>query len=85
VDGVKYQSSQVALVEMDSNSEDAARRKAERYSAGQRVDVYYNPKKHSTAALIPGDPTGGKLPLGMIIVGVLLGLAGAIWLLIRRG
>jgi hypothetical protein len=85
VDGIKYQSSQLALVEFDSSNKDAARRKAEKYSAGQKVEVYYNPKKHSTAALIPGDPTGGKLPLGMIIVGVLFGLAGAIWLLIRRG
>ena len=84
VNGGKYTSSQLALIERDSADENLARRKAEKYSPGQQVEVFYNPRKPGFAVLAVGDPTGGKLPYGMIIIGIGLTITGAIWIWARQ-
>jgi hypothetical protein len=81
VDGKKYTSSQLALVEHNSANENVARRKSETYSAGQQVEVYYNPRKPRFAVLEIGDPTGGILPFGIIIFGAAVAIFGIVWLL----
>jgi len=82
VDGKKYTSSQLALVERSTANENLALRKAEKHPIGQRVVVYYNPRKPDFAALEVGDPTGGKLLFGIIIFGTAVTVAGIVWLLI---
>jgi hypothetical protein len=84
VDGGKYTSSQLALIERDSANENLARGKAGKYSPGQQVEVFYNPRKPGFAVLAVGDPTGGKLPYGMIIFGIGLTITGAIWVWARQ-
>ncbi len=84
VDGEKYTSSQLTLVEHNTADENLARRKSEKYSKGQQVDVYYNPRKPKFAVLEVGDPTHGKLPYGMTICGILLTVSGVVWLLVRQ-
>jgi Protein of unknown function (DUF3592) len=84
VEGKKYTSSQLALIERNSADENLARRKAEKYSPGQQVEVFYNPRKPGFAVLAVGDPTGGKLPYGMIIIGIGLTITGAIWIWARQ-
>ncbi|HXD00847.1 MAG TPA: DUF3592 domain-containing protein [Verrucomicrobiae bacterium] len=84
VGGKRYTSSQLALVEIDSNDDAAARRKAEKYSPGQQVDVYYNPQKPWAAVLTPGDSTGGTLPIAIIVIGASLLSGGAIWFWLSR-
>ena len=80
VKGRKYVSSRLALIERNSASENLARRKAEKFAPGQQVDVYYDPKKPESATLTVGDPTEGKFPNGMIVIGVLLMICGGVWL-----
>ena len=58
-----------------------AESKAEKYSRGQLVDVYYNPKKPSDASLSIEDPTHGFLPWVMIIVGIIILGTGGVWML----
>jgi hypothetical protein len=82
VDGKRYTSSQLALVERNSANENLALGKAEKYSKGQQVMVYYNPRKPDFATLEIGDPTGGTLPYGIIILGMAVTIAGIVWLLI---
>jgi hypothetical protein len=55
VDGKKYTSSQLALVEVNTASEDLARGKAEKYVSGQHVEVYYDPRNPKCAVLTIGD------------------------------
>jgi hypothetical protein len=82
VNGEKYTSSQLALIEYNSANQKLARGKAERYSRGQQIEVYYNPRKPGFAVLEVGDPTDGKLPFGIIIFGLAVTIAGIVWLLI---
>jgi hypothetical protein len=82
VDGKRYTSSQLALVERNSANENLALGKAEKYSKNQQVVVYYNPRKPDFATLEVGDPTGGKLPFGIIIFSMAVTIAGIIWLLL---
>jgi hypothetical protein len=82
VDGKRYASSQLALVERNSANENLALGKAEKYSKGQQVMVYCNPRKPAFATLEVGDPTSGTLPFGMIILGTAVAIAGIVWLLI---
>jgi len=84
VAGKRYTGSQLALVQWDTASADFARTKAEKYSVGQKVDVYYDPRKPASATLRVGDPTGGKLPIGIIISGTALAITGIIWFLTIR-
>jgi hypothetical protein len=79
VDGKNYTSSQLALIEYNSANQKLARGKAERYSRGQQIEVYYNPRKPEFAVLEVGDPTDGKLPFGIIIFGIAVAIAGIIW------
>lgn len=79
VEGVEYVSTRLALVEINTSSEELAEGKAAKYSRGQLVDVYYNPKKPDFAVLTVGDSTQGKFPFGMIIVGVVAIIAGVVW------
>lgn len=80
-DGKTYTSSRLALVEINTANEALARAKAEKYEAGQEVVVHYNPRKPDFATLQVGDPTGGKLPFGIIILGSATMITGIIWLL----
>ena len=80
VQGREYISKRLALVEHNSANENLARSKAEKYGSGQRVEVFYNPRKPEFAVLAVGDPTDGKLPSGIIIFGILLAVSGAIWI-----
>lgn len=80
VDGKKYTSSQLALVERSTVNENLAKEKSERHPVGQQVTVYYNPRKPEFATLEIGDPTGGKLPFGMMIFGTIAIIAGIVWL-----
>jgi hypothetical protein len=84
VDGKKYASSQLALVERNSANENLALEKAEKHPKGQQVAVYYNPRKPDFATLEVGDPTGGKLPFGIIIFGITLAISGFIWICVNR-
>ncbi len=72
------------MVEYTNGYEALARAKVEvaKYRAGQEVTVYYDPRRPSFATLRVGDPTGGKLPLGVIIFGSVAATAGIVWLLI---
>jgi hypothetical protein len=81
VDGEKYTSSQLALVEHSTANENLAKEKSERHPVGQQVTVYYNPRKPDFATLEIGDPTGGKLPFGIIIFGIVVTIAGIVWFL----
>ena len=83
VDGKKYTSSQLALVERNTANEKLAQEKSERHPVGQQVIVYYNPRKPEFATLEVGDPTGGILPFGTIIVGTGLAIFGIVWLLLK--
>lgn len=74
-----YTSSQLALIESNTANEQEARSKASKYSAGQLVDVYYNPKKPDFAVLTVGDPTQGKFPWAMIIIGIIAVVGAIIW------
>jgi hypothetical protein len=80
VGGQKYTSSQLALVQMDSANRQLARSKAENYSPGKSVEVYYNPKKPNVASLRVGDPTKGKLPGAIIVFGIFGIVGGGIWI-----
>ena len=82
VNGKKYTSSQLALVEHSTANENLAKEKSEGHPIGQQVIVYYNPRKPDFATLEVGDPTGGKLPFGIIIFGMAVTIAGIIWFLI---
>jgi hypothetical protein len=84
VAGKKFTSDQLALVEIDTANENAARAKAEKYPAGSPVTVHYDPRKPNMAFIEIDDPTHGALPWGMIIAGVILGVAGAVWLLVSQ-
>jgi len=84
VHGKNYSSSQLALVEHDSANEKLARGKAEKYPLGQHVEVYYNPRKPEFAVLEVGDPTGGKLPYGITIFGILLAISAVVWICARQ-
>jgi len=84
VDGEKYTSSQLALIEHNSPDENLARRKAEKYSPGQQVEVFYNPRKPKFAVLSVGDPTAGKLPYGITVFGVVLIISGVIWIWVAK-
>ncbi|HTB82982.1 MAG TPA: DUF3592 domain-containing protein [Candidatus Sulfotelmatobacter sp.] len=81
VSGEDYTSSQLALVEVSTASENLARAKAEKYKVGQNVVVYYDPQKPNFATLQVGDPTGGKLPFVIMIFGLGFIIAGMVWLL----
>ncbi len=52
VDGKRYTSSQLAIIEHNTASEDLARQKAEKYVPGQHVEVYYDPEKPAFAILV---------------------------------
>jgi len=81
VEGRKHTSSQLALIEYNSANKNLAEEKAERYSVGQQIDVYYNPQKPEFAVLTVGDPTNGKLPCGTMILGIVLTVSGIVCLL----
>ena len=83
VDGKRYTSSQLALVECNTANENLAREKTERHPVGQQVTVYYNPLKPEFATLEIGDPTDGQLPFGMIAVGTIVAIFGIAWLLAK--
>ena len=51
VGGKRFTSSQLAIIEHNTSSEELAREKAEKYVPGQRVEVYYDPKKPAFAIL----------------------------------
>jgi hypothetical protein len=84
VDGKRHASSHLALVEFNTANENSARKKSEKYHVGQQVTVYYNPRKPDFATLEIGDPTGGKLPTGIMGFGILLAVSGIIWLLVEH-
>jgi hypothetical protein len=79
VGNTEYTSSHLALIETNTANEQSAQGKASKYSPGQLVDVYYNPKEPGFAVLTVGDPTQGTFPFAMIIVGVVAVIAGVIW------
>lgn len=54
VDGKQYTSSQLAIIERNTASEDLAREKAEKYVQGQQVEVYYDPRNPACAVLDRG-------------------------------
>jgi Protein of unknown function (DUF3592) len=84
VDGEKYISSQLALIEFDSANQKLARGKAEKYSRGQHIEVYYNPRKCGFAVLEVGDPTNGKLTFGIIFFGIVLSISGVVWICVSQ-
>jgi hypothetical protein len=51
VDGQRYTSSQLSVIEWNSADVASARERAEKFRPGQRVDVYYDPKNPSFAIL----------------------------------
>jgi hypothetical protein len=83
VDGMRYTSARLALVEEESTIRDLAKEKVSRYAAGQQVTVYYDPKKPENATLEIGDPTGGTFTYLPLIIGLILTVIGVIWLLSR--
>lgn len=83
VEGRKYSSSQLSLIERNTANENLAREKSERHPVGQQVTVYYNPQKPEFATLEVGDPTGGKLPFGMMTVGAAAVISGIVWLMTK--
>ena len=83
VDSKKYVSSNLAIVERNTASESLALQKAKQHPVGQEVTVYYNPRKPEYGVLAVGDSTGGKLPLGIIFVGLLLLVIGLAFSLIK--
>ena len=84
VGGVRYTASRLALIELNSANTDSALSKAQKYLVGQVVEVYYDSSKPSSATLKVGDPTSGKLPFGIIILGILVAIAGIFWFSIVR-
>lgn len=83
VNGKKYISSNLAIIECNTASESLALQKARQHPVGQEVTVYYNPRKPEYGVLAVGDSTGGKLPLGIIFVGLLLLVIGLTFFLIK--
>ena len=51
VGGKRFTSSQLAIIEHNTASEDLAREKADKYAPGQQVEVYYDPKNPAFAIL----------------------------------
>jgi hypothetical protein len=74
IGGKEYESSQVSIFYFYGTSLEAARRKAHRYSATQRVVAYVNPADHSQAVLIPGAQPIAALVL--FVLGLLFVVVG---------
>lgn len=82
VEGKKYTSTQLALVQTDTADEALAREKANQYFVGQLVTVYYNPKKPEFATL---DICAGRVDVVVylaFIIGSVATIAGLVWLLV---
>jgi len=78
VDEKNTLSSQLALVERNTANEKLAQEKSERHPVGQQVIVLLQSSKTGIATLEVGDPTGGILPFGIIIVGTGLAIFGIV-------
>lgn len=74
IGGKEYESSQVSIISVYGTSLEAARRKAHRYVANQRVVAYVNPADHSQAVLIPGaQPFAASI---LFLLGLLFAIGG---------
>ena len=77
--GKNFKSSRLALIERDTADSNLAQEKAQKYSVGEKVTVYYDPRKPEFAVLAVGDPTKGILPIGMAIIGIAMAIVGVVW------
>lgn len=61
VNGDRYVSNRVQLLDVSSSNDNRARATRERYNSGDRVRVYYDPKNPERAVLEPGGAGGSWL------------------------
>lgn len=81
VEGISYTTERIALAEINTSNEDAARRKAEAYCPGMNVNVWYDPQNPASATLTIPSQDWEYFAYVLLLLGAGFVIGGSIWLL----